>query len=167
MVKFTKVTEVGSNIAVMLLVGLVGWTLIASHLSRPPQATPAVNELKRGDVIHVAAETLTHDKNLVAVMSVRCIHCTRSLPMLAQIAKSVKDRAGVMAVFSPSDAPSQAKAFIDDAGVMASLPANVTSADFHIRGTPTFVLLDRRGKVLNVWVGELTGQSVDAIQKAI
>lgn len=72
-----------------------------------------------------------------------------------------------LAVFSPVDAPADSKAFLDSAGVAVSIPERVTSADFHIRGTPTFVLLDRRGKVLNVWVGELTGQSMDAIQKAI
>lgn len=155
--------ERATSLAILLIIAVIGYRFAFPPQPQMPPAPPG--SVRSGDTIKAAARYLTQDKTLVAVVSSSCIHCTRSLPALKQIVDDMRGKAGTMAVFPAADP--HVREFLTGGNIdMATYPG-LSSSDFKIRGTPTFMILDRSGKVLDLWVGELSPDSVKAIKKAV
>lgn len=66
----------------------------------------------------------------------------------------------------PGDKAEVAK-YLDELGVVVDAIVNVSLSDVHVSATPTVFLVDRAGRVSNVWVGKLDGnRENEVIQRA-
>ena len=57
--------------------------------------------------------------------------------------------------------------YLNELGVVVDGVVNVSLSDIHVSATPTLVLVDRSGRVSNVWVGKLdSNRENEVIQRA-
>lgn len=159
--------ELTVNVALLAVVALIGVTYVNSRSAVQPVAAAqqARPQIKAGDTVQKFASYSTQDKTLVAVMSTTCHFCRESLTALADLDKTAKanGKSQVAVVLQPSANPIAAAQFLSPAAEVRYI-AGLSSADFAIHGTPTFALVDRKGKVSKVWVGRLDAQSTAEIK---
>jgi hypothetical protein len=158
-----KITEIGTNIAILAVCCLIGWTII-THKSLDLRSVFAA----RAGEAQFDGRTLPalpgyrwadHEKTLVLAIRKGCHFCQDSLPFykrLSELEKSNTLHAHLLAVM-PDD-PASGVAALQSGGVIAQGIFNQPLNSIQVSGTPTLLLLDRNGRVVKAWVGELTSQ---------
>jgi hypothetical protein len=148
--------EAAANIVVILFAVIVGSVFLKDRLSTPapePDAVKAGDKLASLDGWDWAA----HDQTLVLGLRKGCHFCEDSAPFYQRlIAQQQQGGSGpsILAVFpDPSDT---AKEVAMSEGLTAHVLAGVPLRKLKISGTPTLMLVDRSGTVLNAWIGMLS-----------
>jgi hypothetical protein len=101
------------------------------------------------------------DRTLLLFVRSTCRFCTASMPFYARIEQAVRrghERVRLVAV--SSDTRDELDGYLHQHAVQVdqTVPVDVEAAGrLKIRGTPTLVLADRQGVVLETWVGLLPG----------
>ena len=128
--------------------------------SGPPRASESSNaRIVVGELLPPVAKYDWHSHRQTLLLALRdgCHYCERSAPFYRRLAalesSGVFRNVHILAVFP------------DGAGIVSKVleseqlrVESVSSVDFHVlgvSGTPTAVLVDQAGKVLDVWRGEL------------
>lgn len=108
------------------------------------------------------------ERHLVLVLSTNCRYCIDSAPFYRQLAALKKSDAldtTVVAAFPES--PQSIEQFLGSNGIELPFVAGVGLSDLQVKATPTVILADREGRVLNVWVGQLSQGRVDEVIKTV
>jgi hypothetical protein len=101
-------------------------------------------------------------KNLVLVMNTSCRFCEESMPFYKRLGQ-LGNPDVAFAVLGPEPA-STLRAYLAGQGVKPNFVATLPDGALgRIRGTPTLVLLDEKGVILDIWVGRLP----DAVQNRV
>ena len=151
----TKI-EVVANVVVILLAVVVGSVFLKDRLSSPG---PQSNEVKAGDRLPRLDgwDWGSHDRTLVIALRKGCHFCEDSAPfyqrLLAQQQQEGSNTA-MLAVFP--DAADAAKEAVQSEGLGVQALAGVPLERLKVSGTPTLLLVDRNGTVLNAWIGMLS-----------
>lgn len=94
-------------------------------------------------------------RNVVVLLSTHCRFCRESAPLYRQLSAAAAGNSAsasfIVLTFEPID---QMKAFLDRLGIGASEVAVVPDS-LGARVTPTMLLVDQRGVVVDAMVGEL------------
>lgn len=167
-----KVIEVITNISILIVCGLICWTLI-THKTFNLRTIFAGG----GEEVHLEGRSLPalpgyrwadHQKTLVLAIREGCHFCANSLPFykrLADLEKSNTLHAHVLAVM-PNDQNSAAKE-LQSGGVVVDGVFNQPLSSIQVSGTPTLLLLDTNGRVAKAWVGQLTPQGEKKLITAV
>jgi thiol-disulfide isomerase/thioredoxin len=151
-----KFLEKAANIAVIVgvvvFITVVVTDKLAPHATKPALSDPARQLL--GKTISLPGTQLSQSRNsLVLVLSTACHFCKASLPFYKELASKSLGRVDVVAVLPQP--LSEAQDYIQQAAVPATRVVSADLATIGVSGTPTVLLLDRTGKVQDVWVGQL------------
>jgi thiol-disulfide isomerase/thioredoxin len=151
--------EVATNIAVLLAAVAVLITF-AWNVYRARQPSPQLRPgLQKGVTLGPLRGLNYSDspRTLVVTMNTHCGYCAASVPFynrLAELERGNGKALRVVSVFPNSD---------DEVREYASLTQlhldTIAMADFaalNLAGTPTLILVDEGGKVLDFWVGQLS-----------
>lgn len=160
--KFRGYLEVASNVVVLVaalaFVGTVGW----NYFNRA-QAAPLQSGLSKGDTFPRLASVNYGDskKTVIVVMSSRCHFCQESVPFykhLAELRSGAPGQSFQLAAVFPESADA-VRQYIErnQLNFDATAPANLR--DLQIAGTPTVIVVDGSGRVLDFWVGKLTPEA--------
>ena len=163
-----KIIEVAANLAIFVVCGLIGWTLL-THKSLPSgwgrEATrlegvtlPPLPGYHWGD----------HQKTLVLAIRKGCHYCDSSLPFYKQLSgleKSNTLHVHLLAVM-PDDRASGA-AYLQSGGVSVEAVFNQPLSSIRVSGTPTLFLVDAKGRIEHSWVGQLTPQGEKDVIAAV
>jgi hypothetical protein len=155
-----KLLERIANIAV--IVGVAVFLAIVIHnrpwRSNPPQPPDpaAMADALKGKTIRVSGIDFPRQRaSVLLVISKTCHFCEDSLPFYRALATETQGKVDLLAAL-PQPRP-EAEAYLKAAGVPATQIASAQPAELGVTGTPTLVLLDRSGKVQEVWIGLLDG----------
>lgn len=152
--------EVVTNIAVLLVALLVlgrfGWVYIAE------QPLPKVEAgLRKGDAFSLlpGVDYGKNSRTLIIAMSSKCEHCSESIPFFRQLfeanrASVSSDLTRIVAIF-PETADEVSRYISEQQLNVNSIPG-INYKALNLPGTPSAVLLDNEGKVLNFWIGKPT-----------
>ena len=141
--------ELTTNLAVLTVCIAVVLVLVRG---RTPQqhlaltrgsAFPAIENVKYGDA----------DRTLILALSTQCHFCQESLPFYRALTQAKKNRSQIVVLFPNSD--SEVRHFVEHAGLTVDTVAEQNFDKLKILGTPTLILVDRTGKIADVWTGEL------------
>jgi hypothetical protein len=158
MVRTRKIIEVAANLAILVVCGLFGWTLL-THKSLPSSF---------GGASRLEGVTLpplpgyrwgNHPKTLVLAIRKGCHYCDSSLPFYKQLSGLEKNNtlhAHLLAVM-PDD-PAAGTADLRSGGVSVEALFNQPLSSIQVSGTPTLFLVDAKGSIEHSWIGELTPQ---------
>jgi thioredoxin-related protein len=151
-----------ANIAIILVCIVAATILIRNNFfppapQRPPGAPP---EVAKGETLAALREVIPQgtDKALVVAVSPTCHFCNDSMPFYKQLLdkrNESKSPIKVIAAVPGAEAKeAEAKHFADN-GIQPDALVHVDFAKIKVPGTPTLLLVDNQGKVLDVWVGKL------------
>lgn len=159
--------EAAANVAVIVIAVAVCVVFVRWYLGK---RQPRFQGIKPGDRLH--SDLIgwgKHDRTLILAMRVGCAFCERSMPFYKRLADMERDGAiHVHIVAALPDDASAARAFLNAQGL--------TSIDFvpgiplnrlDLAGTPTVILVDKDGLVLNVWLGLLSKRGEDSLITSI
>lgn len=160
--------ETGSNIAVVLvavlIIGVFTWQYFAGK-----QPSELQSGLHKGANLSQLSgyDFSSSPKTLIIAVHSKCGYCSASIPFYNRVTESLKDKNIVraIAVFPGSD--TDAKQYVEAQGLKTD---SVVMADFralHINNTPTMILVDSKGKIIDFWVGQLTEDKQQQVMKII
>lgn len=153
----TRKLEDLSNIAVVVAaivvcVVLVRNQLHSSQLRPNPLGSPSSLEGKTIDLAAITA--VPAERNVLLVISQTCHFCEEEMPFYRDIGEAaVQVSARVYAVFPPGQA--EPDKFLSARSVRTDGVVIHAFDKLGVRGTPTLLVVDDRGKIERAWVGAL------------
>lgn len=142
-----------------MIVGIAVFLVIVIHtqFNKPknqPVSPTAMAEALRGRTIQVSGLSFPRSRaSVVLVISTNCHFCQDSLPFYRTLSGDLRGKADLLAVL-PQPQP-EAAAYLKAAQVEVTQIASASPSQLGVSGTPTLLLLDRSGKVQEVWFGRL------------
>jgi thioredoxin-related protein len=152
-----------ANIAIILVCIIAAVILIRNNFfpgsSRPAGAPP---EAKKGETYAELRQVVPAgtDRALVLALSPTCHFCNDSMPFYKQLLDQRNQKGSavkVIAAVPGDDVKSDEEKNFTSHGIQ---PDSIIAVDFkkiRVPGTPTVLLVDNQGKILDVWVGKLDG----------
>jgi thioredoxin-related protein len=167
--KTQKYLEVVTNVAV-LLVALAVLTAFAWGYFVNQRSATLQNGLQIGQ--HIGRLTnldyASAPRSLLIVMTTKCSFCTESMPLYRQIVKAQQARDSttrIVAVFPNTDR--EVKEYLQQNQLQIDSVSEVDLRTLNVAGTPTLILVDNGGKILDYWIGKLPEESELEVIKAI
>ncbi len=148
--------ELIANAVVIVLAVVIGSVYLKDRFSA---LGPGSNEIKAGDRLpHLEGwDWSAHDRTLVLVLKKGCHFCEDSLPFYQRLATKhheEQSRTAIVALFPDPTGPVEELVQLEGLGVGA-LPG-VPLESLKVSGTPSLLLVDGSGTVLNAWIGMLS-----------
>lgn len=167
--KLNQRLETVINVAIISIIILIGYILVQTFLltpsnklvsnnpsqnsgspSNPPQA-----RIQIGTKVNFSGiDWKENEKTLVIYSRKGCRFCTESMSFYKKLAEK-KDEFATKIIVVSTDTVETSKEYFAENGVNLSEFRQSKSIVSGLRGTPTLLLVDNKGKVLSVWVGRL------------
>ncbi len=157
MEKLRKLVEIGSNIAVILVAVLLGYTLVNRYYSQPAQPpTAAESALKPGIRLQIKdVDFSKSERNLILVLSPSCHFCAESMPFYRRLAALNADNRKLRMIGAFTQDVDRSSKYLEEHNVALDEVIQADTSETMIRGTPTLILTDKDGVVLDSWYGKL------------
>jgi thioredoxin-related protein len=155
-----------ANIAIIIVCAIAAAVLVRNQFfpPRPPGAPPQAEKGEQYAQLK-AVVPAGSSRALVVAVQPGCHFCNDSMAFYKQIldqrnqqASKVKFVAAVPANDKPADAQKLVSDEAEKFAAVGAKPDSMVNLDFNavkVPGTPTLMLVDNNGKILNVWVGKL------------
>ena len=162
MTSVSKKVEVAANVAIIVVALLLGAVLVRQYLlpGRTPQ--PQVARAERptpGTKLTLPGVDWGRSRQtLVMVLSTNCHFCTESAPFYQRLAreKAGHDDVRLLAVLPQS--VEEAQRYLGEHGVVVSEVRQSPPDAVGVRGTPTLIIVDSAGSVVESWVGKIPAE---------
>lgn len=161
-----KRVELLANVAILVVAVLLGVVLVSRYLL-PASSRPAGGEstrIKPGTKLSLpGVDWGKGDRTLLLVLSTSCRFCTDSAPFYRRLAQEKAGNGGVslLAVLPQSVGDSQK--YLNDLGVAVDDIRQASLEDAQVRATPTLIIADRTGSVIESWVGKLPAEKEEEV----
>ena len=148
--------EVVANVIVILLAVTIGSVFLKDRFASAP---PEPNEVKAGDKVANLDgwDWRGHDQTLVLVLRKGCHFCEDSAPFYRRLIGEQQRRgtnSPIVAIFP--DSAEDVKGVLQSEGLTVHTLAGVPLEKLKASGTPTLLLVDKTGTVVNAWIGMLS-----------
>lgn len=148
--------ELATNVAILVVAVLLSAVLVKKYLISEAPAKRGSSTISAGTPVAIPGLSFGEsDKTLLIFLSEGCHFCTESAPFYRRLAER-SGRAGaprVVAVF-PRE-PEAGRHYLADLGVPLETVVQASSKTTGVRSTPTLLLVDRSGRVVQSWRGML------------
>ena len=155
--KLKDILDVTTNIVVVAF-ALVAIGVLVKNYFAPSGAKTSV-ALTKGSVLQEIAgvDYKRAQRTLILGLNVDCRYCTRSVPFYNSLAQAKQENGGqfnLVAAFINKD-PELVKSYVEQKGLSIQAIPGVDLDRIGVHMTPTLILVDSAGKVLDSWRGEL------------
>jgi hypothetical protein len=164
--KGSRIIELASNVAIVILAIIVGTILLRTYLFECPKpaVAPRSDErkvLKPGEFVPLQNVDWHKNKGtLLLALSTTCHFCTQSGPFYQRLVKEHGDTTLIALLPQQID---ESKLYLKRLGVELEDVRQASFAGLGISGTPTLVLVNNDGKVSDVWTGALAADKQEEI----
>jgi hypothetical protein len=153
--KAKKILDLVASVAIVLICVLLAWNLI-EHKSLDIAALGNSSHSLKGEIMPTPAgyNWSTQKQTLLLVVRHGCHFCAESMPFYRALTgmEYSKEIPTHVLIVAPDN-----KSTLDDdlfgAGVAAQSIPGLSLDALHVRGTPTAMLVDSKGRVEQAWVG--------------
>lgn len=161
-----KKIELLANVAIIVVAVLLGGVLVKRFLWPDPgrPQAPSPERIKPGTRLSLPGVDWGRSKQtLMLVLSTNCRFCTESAPFYQRLAreKAGRPEVGLLAVLPQGVAESQK--YLGEHGVVVDQVTQAAPGAAYAQATPTLILVDQSGTVLDSWVGKLPGPKEDEV----
>jgi thioredoxin-related protein len=154
-----KRLEVATNLVVVAVAVLLGIVLVKTFVfdrSRAGNSHPEINEIRPGATISLPDVNWSKtDSHLILVLQKDCRFCSESANFYHRIVDGSQNRRDVELIAALPQEVSVSRKYLSDLGITIENVRQQTPSGLGVRGTPTLLLVDKGGKVTDVWVGKL------------
>jgi hypothetical protein len=168
-----KMIEMTTNVAIIVVCGLLCWTVVAHKTLDLRALTGAGRE---GVPPHLKGHTLpqlagyrwgSHPETLVLALRGDCHYCIDSMPFYRRLSDLEKKSLHAhLLVVMPND-PKSGAAALQSGGLTIDSVFDQPLEPIGVSGTPTLLLLDSDGRVTDAWGGQLTVQGENDVIAAV
>jgi hypothetical protein len=156
--KIKNYLEIATNIAVLLaalgFLSTLSWSHFTGRAVPEPQSGFQTGQaLPRLPQVDYSSSPQT----VLIAMNTQCHFCTESISFYNDLARAQqgKDKTTrIIAVFP--NAESEVRQYVQQNQLQLETIAGADLKALNIRGTPTIILVNKSGKVLDFWVGKLS-----------
>lgn len=170
---FGKKIEIAANISIILVALLGAITLVANFLSRgsagpravsnvdvslpakPPQSISTTSPAVGTQISLPGVVWGSNEQSLLLVLSTRCHFCSESAPFYQRVAKMAQERGKIRLIAAFPQDTTEAKKYLQDLKLPVNRVIQVQLNTIGVRGTPTLILVDKKGMIKNTWIGRL------------
>lgn len=161
--------ETATNIAVLVAALLVAAYFVGLFVARLGSSEPSYRATRGTRLALPEGYDFTaHDRTLILAIQEDCSYCEASMPFYGEVAAKVNAGCaeyGVIAVLP--NPPAAADALLRQYGLEVPRLGNTSLASLGVTGTPTLVLVDPEGTVLDIWVGQLSREGEQEVLATI
>lgn len=150
------------NVAILATCGLVGTAVVQRLSAEPPAAAPPFEVGGRAESLP-GVRYDSADATLVLYVRSSCTYCTSSMPFYQSLSRQA-DRADVRLVAVSAEDVDVSESYLRTHGVPVDQTVSFVGRPVP---TPTLLLVDRRGSIRNVWVGQQKPEGEQQILSAI
>lgn len=144
------------NVAILVVSALLAFTVIRNEVRakypssvQPPEARELI-----GKTLPVAAPWSSYKHTVVLVLSTGCHYCTASGPFYQHLTRFASEHQTNVVALLPQPKSESVK-FLSELGVNISSVEQAEPGSVGVSGTPTLLLVDDKGVVRHVFVGQL------------
>lgn len=154
--RLKKILELGSNVAIIVVALTLVEFIAAKYFAPAPPLAPAQAEgIKPGEMIPTGALVWDKsDKNLVMVISTVCKYCNESSPFYQKLATRKAGTDVRLLAVLPQTMDESVK-YLAEKNISVDEVLQINPGQLNVRGTPTLLLVNRSGVVVDVWNGKL------------
>jgi thioredoxin-related protein len=156
-----KKVELLSNIAIIVVAVLLGAVLVDRYL-RPAGPKSERSESKEGPQIKpgmklslAGVDWGKSNKTLLMVLSTTCHFCTESAPFYQRLAQEKTKHKDVSMIAVMPQSSSESQKYLSDHGISVDQVGQSPPGAVYATGTPTLIIVDKTGSVVESWVGKL------------
>ena len=163
--------ETATNIAVIMAALVVSGIFLLNYFRPTDSNAPRLREgFQTGQQLQSLPGITYSDapKTLVIALNTTCGFCTESVPFynkLAEAHRVSKSPLRIVTVFPNSE--DDVKRYVQEHQLALVSKASVNFQPLHIVGTPTMLLLDQDGKVIDFWLGRPSESAQAQVMKYI
>jgi hypothetical protein len=155
--KLKDTLDVTTNVVVVLFAVVAIGVLVKNYFA-PRSAKPSA-AVTKGSIFPeiTGVDYKQTPRTLILALNVDCRYCTRSVPFYNSLAEARKENAGqvnIVAAFINKDA-GLVKSYAEEKQLSVPAIAGIDLDKLGVHMTPTLILVDSAGKVLDSWRGEL------------
>jgi len=153
--RIARITEIAANIAIVVVAVVVVAVLAKQHLwpAQPPKPPPAI---AAGTKLAISGvDWANNGSTLVVALQKGCHFCSESAPFYQRLVNDTKDKNGLKIVAVLPQTIDEGKQYLDTLKVPIADVKQAPLSTFGVSGTPTLILVDGKGQVVNSWVGRL------------
>ena len=155
--KLKNILDVTTNVMVVVFAVVAIGILVKNYLV--PSSVKTSVAIKTGTVFPeiAGADYKQTPRTLILALNVDCRYCTRSVPFYNSLAEARQENTGqfnIVAAFVNNDA-ALVKSYAEEKQLLVQSIAGVDLDKLGVHSTPTLILVDSAGKVLDSWRGEL------------
>lgn len=153
-----KRIELLSNIGIIVVAILLSVVFVNRYLLpafiKPEAADSA--RIKPGMKLSLSGvDWNKSDKTLLMVLSSNCRYCTESAPFYQQLAQQKVGREDVRLIAVLPQSVGEAQQYLSTHGISVDEIRQPVTGAVYARATPTLIMVDKTGSVVESWVGKL------------
>jgi thioredoxin-related protein len=155
MKRFPRRIELIANFCVIAAALLLIFTVVRFALRQRSSQPPPKAAIAKGAQLHVPGLNWSATQTLVLVLSTECKYCTASALFYRRLVNQAAGSATTKIVAVLPQSPEEAKQYLDQLNLRIDYTYQVSASSLGIRGTPTLILVDGKGVVIESWEGQL------------
>ena len=156
----TKRIELLANVAIIVVALLLGAVLVKRYLLPQAPSPQAQARIQPGTKLSVpGVEWGKNERTLLLVLSTTCHYCTESSPFYQRLAQEKAKKGGVGLVAVLPQSVDESRKYLNGLGVAVDDVRQAGLDTVQVRGTPTLIVADRTGAVVESWVGKLPAEA--------
>jgi hypothetical protein len=144
--------EVSANLGIIIIAVI----LIGNFVSSKWRTKHGAAKLTAGSKVSLSGVKWEDGTTLVLALQRGCRYCDESAPFYRRLWQQRSGSEPRMIAVVPGDKTEVTK-YVEELGVLVDGIVNVSLSDIQVSATPTLFLVDRSGRVSNVWIGKLDG----------
>jgi hypothetical protein len=165
----TQKVEFLANIAIIVVAVLLGFVLVKNYLlpdrakSGPPDMRiPVGSKVSLPDV-----DWAKNNQTLLVVLQKGCHFCSESAPFYQRLVREVGGAGNLHLVAVLPQTVDEGKKYLQELGVPIEDIKQAELDAVGVAGTPTLILVNNQGVVMNAWVGKLNAENEEVVLRQL
>jgi len=155
----TKRIELLANVAIIVVAVLIGGVMAKRYLLPQAQSPQAQSLIQPGTKLSVPGiEWDKNNRTLLLILSTSCHFCTESSPFYQRLAREKAEKGGLSLIALLPQSVGESQKYLNDLGVSVDDIKQVSPDAVQARATPTLIMADRTGTVVESWVGKIPAE---------
>lgn len=167
--KLSKRIKLAVNVAIILVLLLIGLAIAKNYLLSPRSAHPTRDyRVPTGKKVSVPGiDWEQNGQTLLLVLQEGCPYCTESAHFYQQLAQEEDAKGGVRLVAVLPQEISESKQYLSTLNVPIYEVRQSELEPLGVQGTPTLILVNGKGEVMESWAGKLPAAKESEVLRRI
>jgi thioredoxin-related protein len=168
--KLSKKIELAANLAIILVAILIGIVFVKNYLLSSPTPAPVNRDYRVPVGTKVALPEIDWAQNkqtLLVVLQKGCHFCAESAPFYQRLAQETAAKSPVRLVAVLPQEVAEGKQYLSSLNVPINEVRQAKLDALGVQGTPTLILVNDKGEVVDSWVGKLPADKETEVIKRI